>query len=176
MDMFPKQRRKQELAQRRNHMTFQPSGKQVANGISPDCVNARRRLIENEKQVAILVFLISCVHTWRANMQPVFFTCLGVPVNAYTFFLCLSFIIGVLFAVWLDRRSSQPAGLRPDIGAWAFIGAIIGARHFRRPFPGAIFCGYLAGYGVWRGFVRAMVYGAALSKPSGATAPTASPA
>jgi hypothetical protein len=44
--------------------------------------------------------------------------------------------------------------LRPDIGAWAFIGAIIGARHFRRPFPGAIFCGYLAGYGVWRGFVE----------------------
>jgi len=54
----------------------------------------------------------------------------GLPIPAYSFFLCFSFVFCVLGMVWYDRRSETPLKVRPDIGVWAFLGAVMGARLF----------------------------------------------
>lgn len=107
-------------------------------------------------------------------MKQVLFNAWGLPVPAYTFFLCFSFVLGVFFALWLDRRSTPPLKVRPDIGVWAFIGTIAGARLFYliqydRPLctffslvsGGLVFYGGFAG-----GVVAVLLYGRVFSFPA----------
>ncbi|NLV44469.1 MAG: prolipoprotein diacylglyceryl transferase [Candidatus Hydrogenedentes bacterium] len=63
-------------------------------------------------------------------MKRILFYAWGLPVPAYTFFLCFSFVFCILGMVWYDRRSATPLRVRPDIGVWTFLGAIMGARLF----------------------------------------------
>ncbi len=63
-------------------------------------------------------------------MRPVVLRIFDVPIYAYSFCLCLSFVLGMLWLLYSDRRSRTPIGIRPDIGVWIFLGAIAGARAF----------------------------------------------
>ena len=53
-------------------------------------------------------------------MKPTLFYAWGLPVHAYTFFLCLSFVVCVLGMIWRDRRAAIPIGARPDTRAGLF--------------------------------------------------------
>ncbi|OQC08037.1 MAG: Prolipoprotein diacylglyceryl transferase [Candidatus Hydrogenedentes bacterium ADurb.Bin101] len=64
------------------------------------------------------------------GVKRILFTMWGLPVPAYTFFLCFSFVFCIFGMVWYDRRSATPLRVRPDIGVWAFLGAVLGARLF----------------------------------------------
>ena len=63
-------------------------------------------------------------------MKQILFYAWGLPIYAYAFFLSFSFVFCILGMLWYDRRSAAPLRVRPDIGVWVFLGAIVGARLF----------------------------------------------
>ena len=63
-------------------------------------------------------------------MKQILFYAWGLPIYAYAFFLSFSFGFCILGMLWYDRRAAAPLRVRPDIGVWVFLGAIVGARLF----------------------------------------------
>jgi phosphatidylglycerol---prolipoprotein diacylglyceryl transferase len=63
-------------------------------------------------------------------MRPTLFEVFGYAFNAYPTMLGLAFITGTLLASRSSERFGGGYALNPQVGIWAFLGALIGAKAF----------------------------------------------
>jgi phosphatidylglycerol---prolipoprotein diacylglyceryl transferase len=61
-------------------------------------------------------------------MYPTLLSIGPLDFHAYTIFLCLGFLIGVLGPIRDNYRLEKPYDVTPAIGIWVLIGALMGAR------------------------------------------------
>lgn len=61
-------------------------------------------------------------------MLPVLLQIGGFDVNAYIFFLGVSFLLGTALMLWTNAASASPLPISGFIGVWIFLGAMQGAR------------------------------------------------